>query len=139
MSNQLSVSVIGLAAISARLDLIANALNTRDILDEAGALLFNRLRTRFIQETDPDGNHWRESRAAARRRMRGRGGGTLYETGRLFRSLQLSAINANESRISTDVAYAAANNTTRRFMGFGDGDITVAQRLIIKRIEQALV
>jgi phage gpG-like protein len=138
MAGNFSIDVLGLPGVTATLDKILGALNTRDILDESGAILFNRLRTRFIQETDPDGNRWVQSAAARHRARTGAGGGTLYDTGRLFHSLQLSALNANESSIGTDVQYAAFNNVHRVFLGFGDEDLNVAQRLVIKRIEQAL-
>jgi phage gpG-like protein len=141
MSNRIEISVAGLAALNARLALLLGALNTRDILDESGAVLFNRMRTRFMTQTDPDGVPWVVSKASLRRLN---GGKTLYDTGRLFRSLQLSADGPTSSSIGTDVPYApylqmgSETMPARVFLGFGDEDLSVTEALILKRIERAL-
>lgn len=136
----LSISIQGQEALERKLNLLTDALDTRAILDEAGAILFQRIRKRFLDQEDPDGIAWVPS-AASRKRS---GGGTLYDTGRLFRSLQLYADGENTRAIGTNVPYAPIHNfgqgrmPRRQFLGFGDEDATVVERLIIKRVTEAL-
>lgn len=140
----LRVEVKGQAQIDVVLLGLEQALDPVAILDEAGAFLFNRIRTRFLQQVDPDGVPWMESGAARRRARLGIGGGTLFDTGRLFRSLQLSAVGEDSRAISTDVPYARKHNAgedgmlQRVFLGFGEQDAELVTRLIIKRIQEAL-
>jgi phage gpG-like protein len=114
------------------------------ILDESAALLLNRIRTRFLDETKPTGGKWVKSKAAIRRRRLGLGGGTLYNTGRLFQSIQLYQFGENGRMIGTDVPYAGYHNegTTslpqRKFLGFSKEDMSLAQQIAIKRISEAL-
>ena len=113
------------------------------MLDEAAALLFNNVRTRFLAEMDPDRAVWPESKAAAIRRAKGKGGGTLFDTGNLFRSLQLGTLGEDTRVIGTDVFYGVFHNegqgqVKRQFLGFGDADVSMAQRVVINRIAKAL-
>lgn len=123
---------------------IFNSTNNTAILDEASALLLNRIRTRFLAETDPAGKKWLPSKASLRRAKSGRGGGTLYDTGRLFQSIQLARVGENQRRIGTDVYYAGWVNygtvrlPRRIFMDFNEDDIGLVVKLIEKRIEKAL-
>lgn len=121
------------------------------VLTEAGAILLNRVRTRFLQETDPNGQKWPQSQAAKDRAADPTsGGGTLFDTGRLFRSITLKKGSSNGrfarglSRvIFTDTPYAAAHQfgrgqKQRIFLGFSDGDILVLEKLVQARITGAL-
>jgi hypothetical protein len=75
--------------------ILSSALGDRfaeDTLDEVGAMLINRIRTRFLSEQDPDGNPWVPSRAAIRRRQRG-GTGTLFDTGDCFTAFSWQALD----------------------------------------------
>lgn len=122
---------------------VEEATDRTKILDEAGAFLLNRIRTRFLAEEDPDNKKWIPSRAAIRRRARG-GTGTLFDTGRLFRSIQLSANGPNERQIGTDVPYAwrhqygGRRNPQRKFLGFNQEDAELIEKLVIKRVKKAL-
>lgn len=136
----LNITIKGQDELERKLTLLTDALDTRAILDEAGAVLFQRIKRRFLDQEDPDGIAWIPS-AASRKRS---GGGTLYDTGRLFQSLQLYADGENSRAIGTNVPYAPIHNfgnsrlPRRQFLGFGDEDATVVERLIIKRITEAL-
>ena len=136
----LNITIKGQEALEKKLDLLTDALDTRTILDEAGAVLFQRIRKRFLDQEDPDGQAWIPSKASLKRA----GGGTLYDTGRLFHSIQLYADGENSRAIGTNVPYGKYHNfglghmPRRQFLGFGDEDATVVERLIIKRIAEAL-
>jgi phage virion morphogenesis protein len=123
-------------------DKLGMILNSVEILDEAGAVLLNRIRTRFLAETAPDGTKWPESEAARKRRAKG-GTGTLFNTGRLFHSIQLSGDGEYERRIGTDVTYGVYHNLgtgrlpQRVFLGFSPSDEAVALNLVVKRVKEA--
>jgi len=134
-------------------DRLAKATNTTQILDEAGAVILNRIRTRFLAEEDADGSKWPESRAAEKRKgggytIRGgkkwRGTGTLFETGTLFRSLQLAGTGPDERKILTDVEYGKYHQygtkllPRRVFLAFNQADADLVSTLITRRIEKAL-
>lgn len=129
--------------LESKLTKLAEAVNTKAILDEASALLLNRIRTRFLTQLSPTGEKWPESQAAKIRALRGVGGGTLYDTGRLFHSIQLANHGDNGRMIGTDVFYAGFVNygtvklPPRIFMGVSDGDVDLVDKLIIRRIEKA--
>jgi phage gpG-like protein len=144
-------------AVNQALDNLLEAVDSEAILDEAGTLLLNRIRTRFLAETSPDGSKWIPSKAAIKRRAKG-GTGTLFDTGNLFRSLQLAALGPNERMLFTDVEYApplhfgmdpftfktSKGNVAehpglpaRPFMDINDDDIELAVNLIILRVERA--
>jgi phage virion morphogenesis protein len=118
--------------------------NMTPTLDQAAAVLFNRMRTRYLAQVDPTGVPWQVSKAALYRAKIGRGGGTLFDTGRLFHSLQLFSIDSNTRAIGTDVPYGIYHNEgterlpKREFLGFSDEDMAVAASFVIKRIEEAL-
>jgi phage gpG-like protein len=113
------------------------------ILDEAQAILLNRIRQRFLAETDPDGTPWIPSRAGIKRRAAG-GPGTLFHTGKLFHSIQLFAVTSEGRSFGTDVPYAGQHNSgtsgmiQRQFMGFSDEDENLMLNLVSKRITEAL-
>jgi phage gpG-like protein len=128
--------------IDAVLSKLELALDSTLILDEAGALLLNRIRTRFLAETSTDGSKWLPSKAAIKRRANG-GTGTLFQTGRLFRSIQLSGSGADQREISTDVPYAAYHNfglgqVKREFIGASAEDGLLIERLVMLRVSEAL-
>lgn len=119
------------------------ALDPERMLDEAGALLLNRIRRRFLRETDPFGQKWIPSQAALRRRRSG-GTGTLFRTGRLFHSIQLSGDGPNQRAIGSDVWYGKHHQfgtpklPVRMFLGFNDDDADAVEKLLKKRIEESL-
>lgn len=78
----------------------------KDAMDQSAAAILNRLRTTFLAEQDPYENPWIPSGPSFARRKKG-GTGTLFDTGRLFRSIQLSKLpDMSERGIYTDVSYA---------------------------------
>jgi len=125
-----------------RFEKVKEGLDTEAILDEAGALLLNRIRTSFLAEKDPDEKPWLPSAAAIRRRALG-GTGTLFDTGRLFRSIQLASRGVEQRVIATDVPYGKFHQfgvpgklPIRLFLGFGEKDEELVQRLLDKRFER---
>jgi len=120
-------------------------------VDEAGALIFNRIKKRFLAQESPEGVAWEPSYAAFRRSFgigrRGQrvksGGGTLFDTGTLFHSIQLFSVDPLERAIGTDVFYAPFHNfgtdtlPQREFLGFGESDYDLALRVFLKNIQSA--
>lgn len=135
----LSVEVSGLTELQVKIDKLEEALNPVVILDEIEALLLNRIRSRFLAETDPDGKKWIPSKRALKE-----GGKTLFKTGTLFHSIQAHTDGPTGRSISTDVPYARPHNfglghmPVREFMGFSDEDLYLTERLVLKRLSEAL-
>lgn len=145
MSNLLEIRIEGQEGLEALMAKLAKGLDTIEILDEGSAVLFNRIRTRFLQCVDPEGTPWPVSKAAQYRARIGRGGGTLFDTGKLFRSLQLhSDVPETTRSISTDVPYGKFHMTgtirmpQRVFLGFAPDDVTYMAALVAKRIGEQL-
>lgn len=123
-------------------------LASHEAVIEAGAVLLNRLRSRFLRQVDPNGIAWEPSYAAFLRSFGlgghgGRsGGGTLFDTGNLFHSIQLYSVSPFEESIATDVYYGVFHNEgtatlpKREFMGFGDEDEEVALRVLLQKLEE---
>lgn len=111
-------------------------------LTVAGAILLDRIRKRFLQQIDPSGVRWPVS-DAARKRALGAGGGTLFDTGRLFRSITVKKSGPLRRIIFTKVPYAASHqfgrgNVQRVFLGFSAADIIVLTALVEAQIEKAI-
>lgn len=135
-------SVIGIPDLQKRLEKLSDAIQIVDILDEAEAIVLNRIRTRFLAEEDTDGNPWVPSAAGAARRARG-GTGTLFDTGTLFHSIQAYTAGPDSREIGTDVPYGGYHQygigqVKREFLGVSDDDAAVVERRILQRIEEAL-
>lgn len=133
---RLSFDSGGLSNLVNKLD---KALDTTEILDEATAIILNRIRQRFLEEKDPEGVPWKASKAALKRRIGG-GTGTLFNTGRLFRSIQLASSTGNQRFIGSDVPYGRFHNEgigqeKRVFLGFSTEDAEIAQKLVLKRLK----
>lgn len=117
-------------------------INTNEILDAAGAMLLNRIRTRYLKEVDPDGVAWLPSKAGLLRRLTG-GTGTLFKTGTLFHSIQLHKVDSNNRDISTNVPYAGFHQNGkgsmhREFLGFSGEDQTVYENIVERMLDRAL-
>lgn len=145
----LRVTVQGQPGLVKAVQGLATALDPVRILDEGAAVIYNRMRSRFLVETDPLGNKWPPSQAALRRARSGRGGGTLFDTGKLFRSIQLYADSQFTRAIGTNVTspqgfpYAQKHQfgigfPQRQFLGFAPEDLAVMQKVILRRIAQGL-
>jgi phage gpG-like protein len=127
-----------------RYEKIKDEIEVESVLDEAGALILNRIRTSFLREKDPDGVQWLPSQAAIKRRTEG-GSGTLFDTGRLFRSIQLGTRGLNQRVIATDVPYGKFHQfgvpnrlPIRLFLGFGEADEELVERLLEQKFERLL-
>jgi phage gpG-like protein len=95
---------------------------------------------------DPQGNKWPPSKAAQRRAVTGKGGGTLFDSGKLFRSLQLSSESDDSRSIGTNATSAGgfpyplvhnfglAGFPQRQFLGFADDDITLMVHVVLQHI-----
>lgn len=141
MADVLQIKVEGLETIDALTKRIDDDLNIDKILDEGAAIIFNRIRTRFLEARGPDGEAWIESGAAKKRAEKGIGGLTGYDTGNLFRSLQLYKDSDWERAIGTDVPYAPFfqyGPPARIYLGFADEDTTTMEQLVKLRITEAL-
>lgn len=138
----IQVSVQGSNPLQETIKRLTKALDQTEILDESAALVLNRTLRRFLAEERPDGVKWVRSKAAIKRAAQGYGGDTLFKTGRLFHSIQLASSTQSERFIGTDVPYGwyhqrGKDDMFRPFLGFGEGDVTDVQKLLIKRIREA--
>ena len=76
----------------------------RSIMSAVGRYMKTAMQMRFRNQVDPDGKPWPQSKAA-----RDRGGQTLRDTNRLFRSLTWKA-GADYAEAGTNVVYAPVNH-----------------------------
>lgn len=110
-------------------------------LDKSAAAILNRLRASFLAETTPSGEKWVQSFAAIRRRKKG-GTGTLFDTGRLFRSIQLFKSERGLRVIGTDVFYGAIqqkggkDGVQRVFMALTDDHLTLATAIFVNELKK---
>lgn len=133
----LSVEIRGGESIRDTLKNLSLALDRREILDESGAVLLNIIRTRYRAEVSPEGEKWKRSKAAIRE-----GRATLFRTGRLFHSLQLSSSGPDSRTIGTDVPYGKYHQfgtkkmVRRMFLGFNDRDAEIIEALLVARLRR---
>ena len=145
----MTIYVSGQAELEAKIQGLAH-IDTQAILDEGAAIIFNRMRSRFLRETDPTGVRWPQSKAAQRRAKSGRGGGTLFDVGKLFPSLQLYSVGTNQRAIGTNASnlagfpypvvhnFGLAGFPMRQFLGFGNDDVKLMSDVVIKHILEQL-
>ena len=125
-----------------KLDPIADDRLTTQMLDETVSILLNRTRQRYLAEVDPEGKPWPPSQAGIKRRSKG-GTGTLFDTGRLFRSIQLVASSPTERVIGTDVPYAAKHQygldglPVRAFLGVNQEDLFLVDQRLQQLVNRA--
>lgn len=119
------------------------------MLQKAAGFLLDANRKRFLAETDPDGKPWEPSKAGLRRRASG-GTGTLFDTGKLFNSIELQSELSKDRRnvfqaetvIGTSgVPYARKHQegdgvVKRVFLGVGDDDRFQLEELTIAMSEE---
>lgn len=121
------------------------------VLDNAQAVMLNRIRTRFRKQTAPDGSKWPESEAARIRKSGGytwsngkkvTGGDTLFATGTLFHSIYaykkgsgVRAITFDETKAPYGRDHQKGENgqVQRRFIGVGPTDASVVNQVIRRR------
>lgn len=139
----LEYSISGIEGLQKRLEKLSDAIQIVEVLDEAEAILLNRIRTRFLAEEDTDGNKWIPSRAGSARRASG-GTGTLFDTGTLFHSIQAFAAGPDSRGIGSDVPYGLDHQlgingqVKREFLGVSPVDALIVEKRILQRIEEAL-
>lgn len=139
------IGIRGNPEFSEVLESINEALDPTIPLDQAAALLLHRMRARFLAQTAPGGWKWKRSRAAEIREQEGRGGDTLFDTGNLFRSIQLSIDPTDPMAriIGTDVKYApfhqeGKGDMFRPFIGFNEEDQDIAFRVLARYVATTL-
>lgn len=136
MAGLFQVQVRGGLDSRRAIDLFIDGADTEKILDQAAAVLLNRIRTRYQQQVDPEGKAWVPSQ-----RVLKYGGNTLIDTGRLFRSIQLYNAPTGMRLIGTDVFYGPymhfgskkKGNPARAFMAFNDDDLDLVEKMILAR------
>src|ERR1700744_173348 len=137
MDSVFEIHVEGIDQLERLATTLEEGFDFERMLDEGAALLFNRIRTRYIQAVDPDENPWAVSKAAQIRADKGIGGLTGYDSGTLFHSLQLFKSNELERTIGTDVPYApffqfgARGQPERIFLAASDDDVLMLENLFI--------
>jgi phage gpG-like protein len=110
-------------------------------LDKSAAAILNKLRASFLAETDPEGTAWVPSKAGARRRAKG-GTGTLFDTGRLFRSIQLHKTDRGVREIGTDVSYGVKHQqgvdgqVKRVFLGITEAHSKLAHAIFLNEVKK---
>jgi phage virion morphogenesis protein len=113
-----------------------------EAISQSTAILLNRIRERFLAQTDPDGVAWVPSKAALLREKQNRGGGTLYDTGNLFHSIQLYSVSPLEQAIGTDVPYGQYHQfgtqrlPVREFLGFSKDDEELVLAVMVRKIKE---
>lgn len=121
---------------------VNKALDVENVADDAAAVILSRIRKRFLNQTSPEGEKWPVSQSALRRKSKGIGGGTLYKSGDLFRSIQAVKRGKGLRGIQTDVPYALQHHNgengqvKRRFLDTNDDDMEFVTQLILARINK---
>jgi phage virion morphogenesis protein len=138
----IKIDVLGQPRLEQIINAVDEAIDPTHILDEGAAILLARNLKRFLQQVDPDGVPWIPSKAAEIRAKKGRGGGTLFDTGNLFHSIQLARSTVSERFIGTDVPYGRFHQfgkpIARPFLGINEEDIGMLNKLVIKRLKEKL-
>lgn len=119
---------------------VKRKLDINDIADDMAAVILSRIRKRFLNQLSPEGERWPKSFAAYRREKTGRGGGTLFDKGRLFHSMQAVKRGEGIRGIQTDVGYGIDHHfgqngqLERRFLDTNDDDMQFITDSVIKRV-----
>lgn len=138
----------GFENIAKQLNALDLATNTEDVLDTAGAFILNQIKTRFLRQEATDGTTWEVSQAAKDRQAGAVGGGTLFASGDLFDSIELSRGGPGVRIISTAIPYAAQHQfglevdgfkfPKREFLGISADDEQGVKNIIEDRIRNSL-
>lgn len=147
------IEIQGLQALRARLLAVEQAVAGERALDIIGALLLDRTRKRFLAQVDPDGRPWEVSRAAV---GRGGAGGTLFDTGSLFASIDLfrkgpgqRAIAVSDGAVNRETGERVADyalihqeglegQPQRQFLGFGIEDAKAVEVVLAAILRRAI-
>jgi len=143
MARDIEITFVGLTDLFKKLDLMTESRQTKQtITDAVGASTLDRIRKSFLDEKDPEGKAWIPSTFGLRRKESGRGGGTLFDTGTLFHSIQFARKTETVGEISTDVPYAAKHHfgqdgeVERPFMGVTRDDANTASLIAAAILER---
>lgn len=142
---------IDASQLTAILQTVAEVLEPEKVVDEAATIILNHTRQRYLQEVNPDGKAWIPSKAATKRRRAG-GTGTLFETGTLWRSIQLAAEHGENERVIEAGAYSEKGTEygqfhnfgvpglfpVRQFMGVPESDIELFEARMMQKVAEAL-
>ena len=135
MANLLTIEIRGQVKTMSAIEAFIKGADVEEILDATYAVLLNRIRTRFHQQTAPSGERWIPSQAAIDENRN-----TLIKTGRLFRSIQLYQKSSGMRLIGTDVPYAPylhfgsiRGGIARPFMAFNSEDLSLVEKMIKDR------
>lgn len=145
----LSVELKGLNELQVKFDGLGDKLDLTAILDQAGAIILARIRARFLSQQAPDGSIWPVSKAALERKKSGRDGGTLFDTGTLFHSIQLhtegedaraitaSAQNKEGQYYGSFLQWGTVRLPPRVFLAFSDEDKQVVETFLKQEFDKA--
>jgi len=131
-----------LAIVQAHQDFI-NSGGGADFQRRAGEAMLSRTRERFLREVDPEGNRWIPSVSGQARKASG-GGGTLYDTGNLYRSIRYVRRGTLETSLETPLDYAAKHQfglegmPARPFLGFSTSDVDELLRIFGEELDRKL-
>jgi len=143
MARDIEITFVGLTDLFKKLDLMTDSQRTKQtITDAVGASTLDRIRKHFLDEQDPEGKPWIPSTFGLRRKESGEGGGTLFDTGALFHSIQFARKTDTVGEIATDVPYAAKHHfgeggeIERPFMGVTRDDADTASIIAAAILER---
>lgn len=147
------MEITGLQQLRAKLLQVEQAISGERVLDIIGAILLDRTRKRFLEQVDADGRPWEVSQAAV---GRGGAGGTLFDTGSLFASIDLfrkgpgqRALAVNDAAVNRDTGERVADyalihqegldgQPQRQFLGFGIDDAKAVEVAIVAILRRAI-
>jgi len=145
---------IDAAALQVTLANIMEATAATKLVDAAAAIILNRTRLRYLEEKDPEGRPWEPSAAGMLRRLDG-DPGTLFDTGTLWRSIQLTpaaegnddeaerriiagAINAQGQEYGQKHQFGLDGMPVRQFLGVPEEDVELFEGRIMQQIAETL-
>ena len=152
MAALLEVELQGAAQLRALLERVDEALDPESVLDEAGARVLDLVRKRFLDQVNPDGSAWEPSQAAKDRAAANEGGGTLFDTGSMWRSIDLFAGGQRERVVAFDpgarnrrtgvpvvdyAGFAQDGPPERTVMGLALEDVQSVEFILQRRFEEA--
>ncbi|NIP54107.1 MAG: hypothetical protein GWN00_01410 [Aliifodinibius sp.] len=140
----------GVQGFARAIQQIAKKLDTNELAEVAATILISRVRRRYMKQLNPDGSKWPVSKAA-KWRARGEltwadggkyapggwktGGFTLFSSGNLFHSIQLSREGNGVYAVKTDVGYAKKYmKLPRIIIGYNKKDISLMSAALKARL-----
>ena len=148
----ITIDILGMGGVQDALDKVLLATDPEPIADEAGALLFSNIVTRFRDQIDADGVAWAPlSKYSIKDRIALGFNGPdpiLYRTGQLLNSIQLVKDGAEAAIVTTDeragiLNFGGTNDKGlevpgRSFMDYNQTDTDLMFELTVRRITETL-